>query len=313
MDVDALIDAYIQEVAQLLPGKQRKDVALELYGLVRQELQLRASSQGQPLDSDTAIEGLRAFGKPEDVAARYYEPWVIIPPTETRKFMFAALVGTLVLMALSPLSDTPARSGQLAVAILAWLGALLTYFAVLGLHRRKNAASPWLPRTSDGVSRVGSLAIIVMICIGIVAYGAPNWLFSQLTQGRSLPAWLDYDPTFQSLRLPVLFFLWGCQAILLVVLVIRGRWNPMLRRVDVCLELGIAAVLIWFFAAGHVFKEVSPNKVAMSAIDVCVLLLFVDAGIKLYREGSRVRPPDELRSETLPGASSHHQPTNLEN
>jgi hypothetical protein len=299
MDVDKLIDAYVQEVAQLLPGKQRKDVALELYGLVCQELQLRAATQGRPLDPDTALEGLRAFGKPEDVAARYYEPWIIIPPTATRKFTFAALIGALVLIALSPLSNTPARSGQLAVAIFAWLGALLTYFAIQSLQdRRRNASNLWVPRPDGSVSRVGSLAIIVMICIGIVAYGAPNWLFSQFTQGRSLPAWLNYDPSFQSSRLPVLFFLWGCQAFLLSVLAIRGRWNPMLRRVDVCLEIGVALVLIWFLVAGPVFKEVVPNKVAMSAIDVCVLLLFVDVGIKLYREASRVRLPDELRSET---------------
>lgn len=307
MDVDALIDAYIQDVAQFLPGKQRKDVALELYGLVREELQLRAASQGRPLDSETAMEGLRAFGKPQEVAARYYDPWVIIPPAETRKFVFAAFIGTLVLMALSPLSNAQARSGQLAVAILAWLGALLTYFAILSLHRRRNASSPWLPRMRDSVSRVGSLATIVMICVGTVAYGAPNWLFSQLSHGRSLPVWLDYDPTFQSSRLPVLFYLWGCQAILLAVLAIRGRWNSMLRRVDVCLELGVALVLIWFPVSGHVFKEVAPNNIAVRAIDVCVLLLFVDAAIKLYREGSRVRPPDELLSAYSKASSPRHQ------
>jgi hypothetical protein len=298
MDVNALIDAYIQEVAQHLPGKQRKDVALELYGLVRQELELKAASQGRALGSEIAMEGLRAFGKPADVAARYYEPWVIIPPTQTRNFLFAALIGTLVLTALSPLSDPSARSGFLVVGILAWLGALLTYFAILGLHQRKSAASPWLPRKRDGVSRVGSLMIIVMICIGIVAYGAPNWLFSQLSGGRSLPAWLAYDPTFQSSRLPVLFLLWGCQAILLLVLAIRGQWNPVLRRVDVYLELGVALVLVWFLTVGRIFKEVSPNKVAMNAIAVCVLLLLIDVGIKRYREQSRVRPPDGLRLET---------------
>ena len=298
MDVNALIDDYIQDVAQLLPGKQRKDVALELYGLVRQELELKAAPQGRPLDSEIAMEGLRAFGKPADVAARYYEPWVIIPPTETRNFLFAAFIGTLVLLALSPLSDASARSGFLVLGILAWLGALLAYFAILGLHQRKSAASPWLPRTRDGVSRAGSIMIIVMICIGIVAYGAPNWLFSQLSGGRSLPAWLAYDPTFQSSRLPVLFLLWGCQAILLLVLAIRGQWNSVLRRVDVYFELGVTLVLVWFLAVGRIFKEASPNKVAMNAIAVCILLLLIDAGIKRYREQSRVRPSDGLRLET---------------
>jgi hypothetical protein len=140
--------------------------------------------------------------------------------------------------------------------------------------------------------------IIVMICIGILAYGAPGWLFSQLSGGRSLPAWLAYDPAFEASRLPVLFLLWGCQAVLLLVLAIRGQWNSALRRVDVYLELGVALVLVWFLAAGRIFKEVSPNKVAMNAIAVCVLLLLIDAGIKRYREQSRVHPPDELHLET---------------
>jgi hypothetical protein len=284
MDVDALINAYVQEVAQLLPRKQRRDVARELCGLVREELQLRAASRGCTLDTDITLQGLRAFGKPPDVAARYFEPWIIIPQTATRKFAFAAIIGASVLIALSPLSDAPARAGQLGIAILAWLGALVTYFGIQSFaDRRKSAANLWVPRDGDSMSRVGSLSIIAMICLGMVAYGAPSWLFSQFTHGRLLPAWLDYDPAFHSSRLPVLFFLWGCQAVVLAVLVIRGRWNPVLRQMDVALEIGVALVLIWFLVAGNVFKEVAPNKVALSAISTFALLVFIDAGVKLYR------------------------------
>jgi hypothetical protein len=295
MDVEALIDAYVQDVAQLLPRRMRTDVALELRGLVRQELESRAAAQARTLDMHIALQGIRAFGKPRDVAARYFEPWVIIPLTETRRFASAAIIGALVLLALSPLSNAPARSEQLAIAILAWLGALVTYFAILSFKdRHKNAANLWVPRDGDRVSRVGALAIIAIICMGIAAYGAPSWLFTQLSHGRSLPTWLDYDAAFHSSRLPVLFFLWGCQAVLLVVLVIRGRWNPQLRRMDISLEIGVALVLIWFLAAGTVFREAAPNKVALSAITVCALLLFIDAGVKLNRATSRIRPADNL-------------------
>jgi hypothetical protein len=298
MDVEALIDAYVEDVAQLLPRKLRTDVALELRGLLREELQLRAAAQGRTLDAHIALEGIRAFGKPRDVAARYFEPWVIIPHTETRRFASAAIIGALVLLALSPLSNAAARSEQLAIAILAWLGALVAYFAILSLKdRRKSAANLWVPRDGDRVSRVGALAIVAIICLGIVAYGAPSWLFAQFSHGRSLPTWLDYDAAFHSSRLPVLFFVWGCQAVLLLVLVIRGRWSPQLRRMDVWLEVGVALVLIWFLAAGNVFREAAPNKVALSAITVCALLLFIDACVKLYKVTSRIRPADELRSE----------------
>ncbi len=299
MDVDTLIDLYIRDVVLLLPRKQRQDVALELRGLVREELESRAISLRRTLDEDIALQGLRAFGKPQDVAARYLDPWIIIPPTETRRFTFAALVGALVLTALSPLIAAPARSGQLAILMLAWLGALVSYFAIRSFSaRRSTAANLWVPRDNDRVSRAGSMAIIVMIGIGMVAYGLPGWLFSLFSRGGLLPAWLAYDATFQSTRLPVLFLLWLCQAALLAVLVIRGRWNPLLRRVDVGLEIGVGLVLTWFLGAGNVFNAAAPNKVALGAISASALLLFVDAGIKLYRGVNRFPPPDEFHPET---------------
>ena len=297
MDVETLIDLYIRDVVLLLPRQQRRDVALELRGLVREELESRAASDRRTLDADIALQGLRAFGEPRDVAARYFEPWIIIPPTETRRFTFAAVVGALVLTALSPLIAAPARSGQLAILVFAWLGALVSYFAIRSsLDRRKTAANLWVPRDNDRVSRVGSMGIIVMIGVGTVAYGAPGWLFSLFSHGGLLPAWLAYDATFQSTRLPVLFLFWLCQAVLLAVLVIRGRWNPLLRSADVGLELGVGLVCIWFLGAGNVFKEPAPNKVALSAIGAAALLLFIDAGVKQYRNVSRFVPPDELPS-----------------
>jgi hypothetical protein len=299
MDVDALIDAYVQDVAQLLPRKQRNDVALELRALLREELQSRAASRGCTLDADIALEGLRAFGRPADVAARYFEPWIIVPPTETRRFAFAAILGALVLIALSPLGGAPTGQAQLGLAILSWLGALVTYFGFQSfMHRRRSATNLWVPRDRDGVSRAGSLSLIALICIGMVVYGAPGWLFAQLTHGQILSAWLDYDPAFHSSRLPVLFVLWGCQAVLLAVLAVKGRWNPVLRRVDGGLEIGVALVLIWFLVAGKVFNEVALNRAALSAISVFALLLVIDVCVKFYRGVSRIPPPNELRSET---------------
>jgi hypothetical protein len=295
MNVDALIDAYVQDVARLLPRKQRTDVALELCELLREELQSRAASQGRALDADIALEGLRAFGRPQDVAARYFEPWVVIPQTETRRFVFAAIIGTLVLIALSPLNHEPSLARQVGLAILAWLGVLVVYFGVQSFrHRHGNATSTWLPRDSDHVNRAGSIALIVLIFVGIVAYGAPGWLFSQFTHGLKLSSWLDYDPTFHSSRLPVLFFLWVCQAVLFAALAVRGRWNSVLRRVDIGLETGVVLVLVWFLVAGNVFKEVIPDKAAVSLISAFVLIMLVDLGVKLYR--GRILPSDGIRA-----------------
>jgi hypothetical protein len=284
MDVDTLIDAYVQDVAQLLPRKQRNDVALELRELLREDLQSRAEAQGRALDADIALEGLRAFGAPKEVAARYFEPRTIIPPTETRRFLFAAIIGIAVLIALSPLGNPPPQSGDLGEAIFIWLGVLVTYFGLQGIvQRRKRAPQSWVPRGRDNVNRLVPISFIVLIFVGIVAYGAPGWLFSQITRGGTLSATLDYDPAFYSSRLPVLFALWLCQAVLLAVLAVRGRWNPWLRRVDVGLGVAVIAVLIWFVAAGDMFKSPALNKAAPNLISTIVLFLLIDLGVKLYR------------------------------
>ncbi|WP_158884909.1 hypothetical protein [Rhodanobacter sp. L36] len=289
MDVDSMIATYVDDVTQLLPRKQRRDVALELRELVREELQGRAAAQGRVLDADIALAGLRAFGTPQDVAARYFEPWVIVPATQTRRFGFAAVIGIAVLVALTPLSNESSPANSLALAILAWLGVLVVYFGCRSLMQRRGASeAAWVPRERDKVNRIGSVLLIVVIGLGIIAYGAPGWLFAQLTHGHKLAAWLDYDPTFHDTRLPVLFVLWGCQAILFATLAVRGRWNVSLRRVDVALGAAVVLVLLWFLVAGPVFREAVPNRVALSLISASILFLLIDIGVKLYRGVDRV-------------------------
>jgi hypothetical protein len=296
MDVDALIDAYVHDVVRRLPRKQRDDVALELRDLLGDDLHSRAAAEGRALDTQIALESLRNFGRPQDIAARYCEPWVIIPQTETRSFTFAAIVGAAVLVALSVTSDTPAREGELGIALLAWLGALVAYFGVRGFVERRMAAhSAWTPHDRDAAGRAGSIALVALICLGIVAYGEPAWLFAQVTHGGKLAASLAYDPTFKASRLPLLFALWGCQALLLTVLATRGRWNALLRRIDLGIEIAIGSTLVWFVAAGNVFQDAALNHAAVSAIGVFALLVFIDAGVKIYRGTSGIPPHRELK------------------
>ena len=78
-DMD-LIDRYVVEVARHLPAKSAKDVAEELRSLLSDALEARAARTGRPKDELLAVELLREFGEPEDVAARYAEPKHLIGP-----------------------------------------------------------------------------------------------------------------------------------------------------------------------------------------------------------------------------------------
>jgi uncharacterized membrane protein len=290
MHADALIDVYVADVVRLMPRKQRADVALELRALLKEASQARARGRGDALDADLTLEALRAFGRPEDVAARYLDPWIIIPQAQTRPFAFAAAVGAAVLVALSPLGTEETRAVDTGVAVLAWFGVLVMFFGLTSfLRRRRPEGDPWIPRDRDRANRFGSVALVVIITIGITAYGAPEWVDHWFAPVRLL-AWLDFDPVFRASRLPVLFALWACQAILFATLAVRGRWNPVLRRAELTLEIAVVLVLVWFLAMGPVFSRDVANTAAQSAIGVFVLLMLVDIGVKWYRAAGRPEP-----------------------
>ncbi|MFI5960405.1 HAAS signaling domain-containing protein [Cryptosporangium sp. NPDC051539] len=85
-----LIDRYVADVVELLPRRQRADVARELRELLAEELQ--GSS------ADDARELLRRFGHPSEVAARYGQPVTLIDPSDTRRFLTLALGGSVLIL-----------------------------------------------------------------------------------------------------------------------------------------------------------------------------------------------------------------------
>lgn len=73
---------------------QRKDVALELRALLRDELD----------GSDDPLARLRAFGRPTEVAARYGRPLTVIDQADTRRFVRLSVIGVLVIWLLGAAS-----------------------------------------------------------------------------------------------------------------------------------------------------------------------------------------------------------------
>src|SRR5689334_12847552 len=91
---EALIEAYVLDVMRRLPGKQRNDVGFELRALLTEGLRERAGDAGRVVDEAMALDLVREFGRPDDVAARYRPPGVpIIPPSHTPGFAWATVIG----------------------------------------------------------------------------------------------------------------------------------------------------------------------------------------------------------------------------
>jgi len=69
-----LIERYLYKAGEELPAKQRDDVKAELRSLLLDALEDRAAEAGRLVDEELAVEVLRDFGKPEQVAERYRPP-----------------------------------------------------------------------------------------------------------------------------------------------------------------------------------------------------------------------------------------------
>jgi hypothetical protein len=71
METQAIIDDYVNKVAAKLPRRLRNDVGVELRTLLTEQLWSAAQEAGHSPDSKLAIDVLRRFGRPDEVAARY--------------------------------------------------------------------------------------------------------------------------------------------------------------------------------------------------------------------------------------------------
>jgi len=76
-----LINRYVHDVTRRLPERLREDVSAELRALLSEEL------AGQPNpDLEAAKALLLRFGAPDDVAARYAPPALVVEARDTRLF-----------------------------------------------------------------------------------------------------------------------------------------------------------------------------------------------------------------------------------
>lgn len=155
-----LIDRYVTEVGQHLPGKQRADLEKEIRSLLEDALEDRSQAAGRPADEDMAVELLRQYGPPEKMAASYLPPRYLIGPRWYPNFMLTLRI-VLVIVAvataigfalrLAQADLTPAAFGQVILETLAglWngamqaLGVIVLIFAVI--QYALPMASPDLP------------------------------------------------------------------------------------------------------------------------------------------------------------------------
>ena len=291
MRVEEVLERYVRDVANQLPIRMRSDVALELASLLREELRAKAERLGVAPDEKLAIEVVRDYGKPNEVAARYHPKWAIIDPSDTRNFLLTVIVGGAVLVAASVPAAllTPAKARGVDSLLLWWIGAAVVFFGLKSwMLRRWPDRYVWKPKPDpDQVSRLGMIGLILLIGVAMEIYADPQRTFAMLTGNPQLGAWLQYDAGFRSQRMPWLFVVWVAQAAMLAVLAIRGRWTPLLRQVDLAIA-GATIVLIAWFRSGPIMSEPTADQTARAFLAMIALFLLIGLGLKVYRGAGQV-------------------------
>ena len=307
MNANDLIDAYITDVAAQLPRKQRNDVAFELRALLLEQLQDQADAAGRSADAAMALELVRAFGRPADVAARYRPSLTIIDPADGHSFLRACVIGLgliwlagLLLCLRQPIhsgSDAISALGQwwvgTVIPSLWWPGLLVVNFGLASWARqRKPGTGQWHPRQAPGMhaNRTAmALALVGMAC-GLFFLQEPRRVLDLVFGGHAAPAAylaLTYSDAFLQHQAPWLFVLVLLNLPLHASVMLAGRWSVLTRRLQLGLGLLTAAVMAWTVADGPALSTPSGDGMFKLILVALIALTLIDCGIKLLR---RVRP-----------------------
>ena len=307
MNANDVIESYVADVAVQLPRRQRNDVAFELRALIDEGLQDRAEAAGRAADGTMAIEFLRAFGRPAEVAARYRPALTIIDPADGRSFLRATVIGLVIIWSVGLLVALQAPIGAggdwlsvlgrwwggTVIPSLLWPGVLVTGFAVAAwARRRRPQASQWKPRAGDRTTcgrAAMVLGLVAMVC-GVLVLLEPRWVLDFFWGGRAAPAAyeaLTYTESFLHGPAPWLLALLVLHILMFAGAIVSDRWAARMRRVETGLSLALCAVMAWTVLDGPVFMAQSSDSVCKLALVIIILATLAGIGTKLYR---RVRP-----------------------
>jgi hypothetical protein len=315
MNANEVIESYVTDVAVQLPRKQRNDVAFELRALINEGLQDRAEAAGRTLDAAMAIEFLRVFGRPADVAARYRPTLTIIDPADGHRFLRAAVIGLMVIWCLGLLKffQQPIGSGWEFLRALGqwwgatlipsmwWPGVLVAGFGLSSWVRRQSPqTSKWTPRVGGRINggRAAMVMGLVGILCGLYVMIEPRWVLDVLFGGRAAPAAyraLTYTDTFLQRQGPLLFVLLALNIPLMIAVIASGRWSAMTRRIEIGLGLLTCAVMVWTAMDGPVFMARASDATAKFFFVLIVAFTLINYGIRLQRS-VRPAPNQQIQS-----------------
>jgi hypothetical protein len=302
-----LIESYVLDVIRRLPRKQRNDVGFELRALLTEGLRDRAGDAGVA-DEAMTLAFLREFGRPDDVAARYYPLGPpIIPPAHTAAFAWATVIGvglqwaiTLPLVfnaQLSPELPASARPGAwwvtYGLGAFWWPGFLVTVMMAAAFLRQRWPAGlqPWRSKIvdRDHVSRPLYLLGLAAALAGIGLWVAIAWIV--MTTATPFARALAFAPDFIATRAPVLLLFWAAGLVQLVVVIIEGRWRSLTRRINTGMQVAACALMGWLILGGPIFAGEPADRTTKGALAFLIAIILIQLAAEALRGRRRIRPP----------------------
>lgn len=306
MNAGQLIESYASDVVRRLPGRQRADVAVELRALLREELAGRVADRGVAPDEATTADAmalLTSFGRPAEVAARYRPTFTIIDPADSRTFVKASVIGVALIWLVGLIESFAGQLGSVddvlfalqqfyfgvAIPSLIWPGVLVVWFGLAAWTRRRwPRRALWQPPAEerDRIHRFGLASAIVFWAAGTAVLVNPAGALNLIT-GNRLPepavTALAYDADFVRLRGPVVLGILTAMLVLVIAVLIRGRWDAATRRAQVILNGVTGGMLLWVLLGGRIFREPAADELVKVAVAVTILFVLVDLARRLRR------------------------------
>lgn len=307
---DHLIETYVTDVMKRLPVKQRNDVGYELHALLMEELRGRAADAGRLPDEAMALELLRAFGHPHDVAARYHPAGVpVIPVNATRMFAWFTFVGIALQWAVSlPMAIGSGEANWIGrwwltggLGALWWPGLLVTLTMIAAFIRQRwpVKGEVWSPKfvDRDHVNRPLFLLGLVAALAGIGLWVALVWWATTTTADTPLASVFAFEADFLATRAPVVLLYWAIDIVLMGVVISEGRWRTLTRRFDVGMKLACCIMLAWISLSGKVFVAETTNGPVVGILSLLIVVVLADLGWKLWRERKQIYVPKDVAAQ----------------
>lgn len=300
-----LTDRYVLAVTRSIPEQQRADVADELRASIADQLDARIEA-GEPADAaERAV--LTELGDPDRLAAGYADrPLSLIGP---RYFLEWKRLLVLLLWIVVPLAAFGLALGQTlsgapfgaiiggtiggAISVAVHLAFWTTLVFAL-VERSDEARMPLAPWTVDRLPAdtpyTGARFSDMIASVVFLAIAAAALLWDQLVGAVYLNGqWMSLlSPSLWPWWVGGLLVAMGVDAVLQIIVFLRGRWTFALAAFNTVLNIVIAVPAVWLLSQGRLLNPefwtlVIPNGEGDKVFGIIsVLTGFAIAGIAVW-------------------------------